>query len=188
MLKLNKRISYAILSCISISTGFAAGFGLLIVTDQLRAGIAMEAIHNASSIVVPVSPPAPGQEAVDLAMEIFKISIPEGAERPRFDPALKDRGLTVKSTWMSKTKVFIGPTAFSSWGMLGSTLAHEVEIHCRQNFPLIVLKDQLGLGGTVEAEREAYEHEIRNAARFGLDHRDQNLIAATVEYYYPREK
>jgi hypothetical protein len=89
---------------------------------------------------------------------------------------------------MSKTKVFVGPTAFSSWGMLGSTLAHEVEVHCRQNFPLIVLKDQLGLDGTVEAEREAYEYEIQNAGRFGLDHRDQNLIAATVEYYYPREK
>jgi hypothetical protein len=184
---LKKRLSHLILLSVSLSTGFLAGFGVLILASQSRASMELGAIQHAS-VVMPEGTPEPGQEAVDMAMAIFKIVRPEGAEMPVYDPDLKDRGLTVKSTWMSKTKVFVGPSAFSSWGMLGSTLAHEIEVHCRQNFPLIVLKDQLGLGGTAEAEREAYQYEIRNAARFGLNNRDQNLIAATVEYYYPREK
>lgn len=185
---LKKRLSWFILSSISLSSGFLAGFGILILASQSRASTRLGAIPHASSVMLPAGTPEPGQEAVDLAMAVFKISRPENAAMPVFDPDLKDRGLTVKTSWTSKTKVYVGPSAFSSWGMLGSTLAHEIEVHCRQNFPLIVLKDQLGLDGTADAEREAYAYEIRNAARFGLDNRDQNLIAATVKYYYPREK
>ncbi len=132
--------------------------------------------------------PVPGQEAIDLAMTHFKISRPSDANQPLFDPELKDRGLTVKSSWFGKTQVYIGPSAFANWAMLGSTLAHEVEVHCLQNFPMIFIKDRLGLDGTSDAEREAYRYEIANASRFGLSGRDTGLIAATVDYYYPRGK
>ncbi len=185
---MKRSLSRVLLTLFSISIGFFSGFGLLAAASHARSGaVAARAIAHAS-VEAPEGQPVASQESIDLAMALYQISRPSDAIAPVFNPELKDRGLTVKSSWFGKTKVFIGPSAFVSWAMLGSTLAHEVEIHCRQNFPLIYLKDQLGLDGTSDAEREAYRHEILNASRFGLNGRDTGLIAATVDYYYPREK
>ncbi|NDE15432.1 hypothetical protein EBZ80_10930 [bacterium] len=185
---LNRNLSRVLVTLISLTAGFSSGFGLVAAVSQARGAHASAKTLSAEAVAIPEGHPVPGQEAIDHAMEIFKISRPDDAERPVFDPGLTDRGLTVKSSWLGKTQVYIGPSAFTSWGMLGSTLAHEVEVHCRQNFPVIFMRDQLGMNGTAEAEREAYRYEIQNAARFGLSGRDTKLIAATVEYYYPRGK
>ena len=185
---LMRNLSLALLSVFSLTIGLFSGLALLAAVSHARIGIVSARAMGNSPSGAPEGRPVPGQNAVDVAMAIYGISKPADAEQPIFDSKLQDRGLTVKSSWFGKTQVYIGPSAFSSWSMLGSTLAHEVEIHCRQNFPLIFIKDQIGLDGTSDAEREAYRYEILNASRFGLNGRDTSLIAATVDYYYPRGK
>ncbi len=119
---------------------------------------------------------------------MFDISIPKNANAPRLDIKLEDRGLTTLNGWGKNLEVTIGPSAFTSWAVLGSTLAHELEIHCNQNFAVIRMKDMMGLEGTSNAEREAYMHELTNSERFHLKAADQMSIQATMDYYYPVRK
>ena len=123
-----------------------------------------------------------------MAIEMFGIEIPPSALHPEFDAQLEDRGLTTRATFMDRAKVTIGPAAFSSWGLLGSTLAHELEVHCNQSFAVIWLLDLMRMDGVAVAEREAYQYEIAGANRFSLDASDVQLISETVEYYYPEDK
>lgn len=139
------------------------------------------------TVVAPATAPIPGQAAVDLALMLYGIEVPPSAEHPLYDAALKDRGLTSRGAFMTKAEVTVGPAAFTSWALLGSTLAHELEVHSRQNFLFIYVMDVVGLDGTGEAERQAYVHELRNAKRFGLEVADAELIADTMEYYYPAQ-
>lgn len=136
-------------------------------------------------VQAPPGTPPLTQESIDLALVMFGIDVPNTADHPRLDLELHDRGLTARAAFMAKTQVTVGPAAFTSWGLLGATLAHELEVHCHQNFLLIAVLDALGLDGTGQAERQAYIHELRNAKRFGLDRVDADLIADTMEYYYP---
>lgn len=136
-------------------------------------------------VKAPEGLPPMNQESVDLALVMFGIEVPTAAEHPRFDPELRDRGLTTRGAFMEKAEVTVGPAAFSSWALLGSTLAHELEVHCQQNFLAIYVMDTIGLDGTGAAERQAYIHELRGAQRFGLIGDDAELIADTMEYYYP---
>ena len=136
-------------------------------------------------VVPPEGAPEVSQESIDLALVLYGIEVPGNAEHPELDMELKDRGLTTRGAFMEKAKVTIGPAAFTSWGLLGSTLAHEIEVHCQQNFLAIYVMDLVGLDGTGAAERQAYAHELRNARRFGLDVADAEMIADTMEFYYP---
>lgn len=152
---------------------------------ETREHAAFELALRQVKVQPPSDVPAVSQESIDLALVLFGIEVPNTAEHPRLDLELHERGLTARAAFMSKTQVTIGPAAFSSWGLLAATLAHELEVHCHQNFFLIGMLDSLGLDGTGEAERQAYIHELRNAKRFGLGHADADLIADTMEYYYP---
>jgi hypothetical protein len=138
-------------------------------------------------VKAPEGLPPMNQESVDLALVLYGIEIPSGTDHPKFDPELRDRGLTTRGAFMEKAQVTVGPAAFSSWALLGSTLAHEIEVHCQQNFLAIYLMDAVGLDGTGAAERQAYIHELRGAKRFGLMGDDAELIADTMEYYYPEK-
>mgnify|MGYP001594132802 CR=1 FL=1 len=155
---------------------------------DLREQFAKE-LHNVTG-VPPSSKPPMTQESIDIALEMFDIEVPKTAASPTIDMKLEDRGLTTLKGWGKKLEVAVGPAAFTSWAVLGSTLAHELEIHCNQNFALIRMKDMLGLEGTNGAEREAYMHELSNSERFHLKDADQSSIRATMEYFYPvqREK
>jgi len=137
------------------------------------------------AVVPPQGAPEVSQESIDLALVLYGIEVPPNAEHPQLDLELKDRGLTTRGAFMEKARVTIGPAAFTSWGLLGSTLAHEIEVHCQQNFLAIYVMDLLGLDGTGAAERQAYVHELRNSRRFGLDIADAEMIADTMEFYYP---
>ncbi len=139
-------------------------------------------------VTPPDSIPKPSQESIELAMTMFGIKVPVSASRPVYDPLVRDRGLTIRRGWFSQATVVIGPSAFSSWALLGSTLAHELEVHCTQNFMMISLMDKLGMDGTGTAEREAYLHELRFAQRFQMDQYDYRLITETMEYYYPETR
>ena len=123
--------------------------------------------------LVPVRAPArlpvPSQEDVDIAMALFSIHAPADLDWPVFDPELADRGLTTGSTLSGPKAVYVGPAAFVSWAVLGSTLAHEVEVHGRQDFLEIVLQDQFfRLVGHVLSSGEALAKGARRV-RFGAD-------------------
>jgi len=138
-----------------------------------------------SVVVAPEGAPPITQESIDLAMQIYGINLPSGTEPPMLDLNMQDRGLTTRSPILDKARVTIGPAAFSSWALLGSTLAHEIEVHCQQNFFAIYVMDLIGLDGTGAAERQAYIHELSHAQRFGTLDDDAKMIADTVAFYYP---
>jgi hypothetical protein len=132
-------------------------------------------------------PPEANQESINLALVAYGIKALEKDPMPYYDPEVTDRGITQKVGLSDYKIVAIGLPGFESWSILGSTLAHEIEIHCRQNFILIALIDALGFDGTGIAEREAYDWELSQAVRFGLLHDERSSIKATVDNYYPRD-
>lgn len=140
---------------------------------------------NRTQVLAPLSVPSINQNNIDVAMKIFAIDKPKLGKHPILNNSLKDRGMSSKGAWDKKVSVEIGPSAFTSWALLGSTLAHEIEVHCNQNFVLINIFDLLGLDGTGEAERQAYSYELSQAKRFGTSIADKKLIATTMKYYYP---
>lgn len=86
-----------------------------------------------------------------------------GAMRGRDGATYVDRDGTVR--------VQIGDTAFRSAAWLGSSIAHEVEVHV--NRQLAASPPDARAGEMVGDEIEAYDFEIASAARFGLN--DQEL-------------
>ncbi len=130
--------------------------------------------------------PKVNQESIDIAMVAFGIKLPSGANYPLFDPELLDRGLTAKGVFSRETLITIGEAAYYNWGLLASTLAHEAEVHGRQNILAITFLDLIGLDGTGLAEREAYEYEVKHARRFGLSVKQADLISDTMNFYYPK--
>lgn len=165
----------------------ALGLSLLAAKSEIRGNETFHSALQKVKVHPPEGTPPVTQESIELAITMYDIKIPENAFMPRLDLTLEDRGLTRRATWSDKSEVTIGPAAFTSWALLGSTIAHEVEVHCHQNFMLIFLMDGMGLDGTGEAERQAYFHELKNASRFGLAAQDARLIADTVDYFYPED-
>lgn len=140
---------------------------------------------EAVSVQMIAPPPAVNQQSLEVAFEAYQFKRDYPAPFPRFDRTIGDRGITEKKAYENYKTVKIGPTAFESWSILGSTLAHEIEIHCHQNFLLITIADYLGLEGTTLAEQEAYLWEINQAKRFGLVPSETYLIETTIKRYYP---
>lgn len=163
-------------------------------------------------VLAPYSIPGQSQESLDLAAELFSVDISHNVVGPFFDSHLEDRGLTTGGTINAQKTVTIGPAAFTSWSVLGSTLGHEVEIHAKQSFLKVVLLDKLthvklalrkGIGrvfpqfkpsvrqlfeeGTWSAEREAYLFELGSAKRFHLSIEETQSILQVMNYYYPSQ-
>ena len=132
--------------------------------------------------------PSPSQSDLNQALEAFNIRIPKNVKGPFFSSKLEDRGLTIRKGVMSDAIVYVGADAFSSWALLGSTLAHEIEVHCRQNFLAIHFQNISGFDGTGHAEREAYGYELAHAERFGLTVYERDLISSTMMYFYPKRQ
>ena len=166
-------------------TSVIAAVVLVIHTHDYEALNGVPKTNRLAIVKAPNSVPPLSQESVNKALIMFNIEVPEGVLHPIFDEELEDRGLTTLRGWGASLEVSVGPAAFSSWGLLGSTLAHELEVHCRQNFTLIRTLDLLGMKGTEAAEREAYLHELENASRFNLGEQDRLNIQATMDFYYP---
>jgi hypothetical protein len=136
-------------------------------------------------VVVPKTLPPLTQESVELALELYNIAVPDNCLFPKYDDHLIDRGLTMQRGTIARSIVKVGSPAFASWALLGSTLAHELEIHCHQNMTLSHFKDKLGFDGSGELEREAYFHELKYSERFGLNKAEKWSIATTVMHFYP---
>ena len=137
-----------------------------------------------SRLVLPEGRPSFSQDSIDRAMALFDIDVPANVQWPTIDPDLLDRGVTIMDPMGHRT-IRIGPAGFASWGILGSTLAHEVEVHGTQSFLWIKGLDRLGFDGTALAEREAYLYEIKGASRFGLSRSEVQGIEETMNFYYP---
>jgi hypothetical protein len=194
--------------------GSLGAFGIVEAHREIRAFEAYTQAINDVEISVPQSAPELNQESVELAMEIFAIRRPATVDGPSLNETLEDRGLTTGGLILPHKEVTVGPTAFTSWAILGSTLAHEIEVHVAQSFFRIVATDYLinwsmsarrlagkvipvlkpsakesfENDGTWKAEREAYMYEIRNAKRFGLTDEELNSIWRVMDYYYPVRK
>lgn len=179
-------------SWISVPAAVVVLFASVFTMSLLEAKQSYDARENRLSswrgdarVIPPLSVPPVSQKSIDTALAMFGIKVPHNAQKPELDTTIEDRGLTSMIGWRQKLVVKIGPAAFESWALLGSTLAHELEVHCRQNFAIIRLKDLAGMNGTLNAEREAYHHELKHAVRFGLSPIERRHIEATMDYYYP---
>jgi hypothetical protein len=124
--------------------------------------------------------PTLSEASIDEAVKRFSIKIPKHIKRPLIDHLLVDRGRTSWNFFGGAILVKLGPPAFTSWGLLGATLAHELEIHCQQNLMAISFKNALGIDAVSAAELEAYNHELSNAERFGLSSEETQRIADTL--------
>ena len=125
------------------------------------------------------------QKNILLAMNAYSIKAPKGCKNPLLNRDLADRGITIKQPWKDDYTIEIGPLAFENWSVLGSTLAHEIEVHCNQNFVLINLLNIIGFDGTGFAERSAYNYEIVNQDRFRTSVQDILSLNSIRENYYP---
>lgn len=171
----------------SIVVGSCLGLGAAVLAKASNAVVTQKKIKTEWShfpVSPPIGMPPVTQKSIDLAVAIYGIRIPKTAAYPKLNFKLADRGLSTRRAWAEKIEVEIGPSAYTSWGLLASTLAHELEIHCNQNFLMISLMDSVGLDGTGWAERQAYLHELNNGNRFGLSTYSRELIADTMDYYY----
>ncbi|KAB8029117.1 hypothetical protein [Fluviispira multicolorata] len=142
--------------------------------------------------------PLKNNQSIKLAMALFSIDKNKNVIHPIYDPTLEYRGLTLGKVFSEKRLVYIGDSAFESWGLLGSTLAHEVEVHGKQSFikiefinflyqVLINIRNYLfkyehkieyNNYGTYLAEREAYNYEIKNKNRFLLNQNEEKSLKA----------
>lgn len=178
----------------SVALGVSISFGVAaaviahgMAQSEARAKEMVRVTQPTNEALILEGRPSLDQKSIATAMEVYGIRVPTQIKGPFFDPKLEDRGLTMRRGVTSDPIVFVGPEAFSSWSMLGSTLAHEIEIHCRQNFLAIHFQNVAGMDGTTAAEREAYKYELANASRFGLTQYDQDLIRSTMSYFYPEQ-
>lgn len=158
-------------------------------------------------VALPALKPEMSQESVDLAMAIFSIQKNAHTSAPILAKDLELRGLTVGESFSATRQVYIGKMAFESWGLLGSTLAHEIEIHSNQSFTKIEFINYLDnlkfyskylfakdfaneknnfvtkiSYGSYRAEKEAYEYEINSKTRFNLTNSEVYGIKYTLEH------
>ena len=100
------------------------------------------------------------QEAIDKAIKDYGIDV-SNTKGVTYDPTVSGEAET-----SSDGTVRVGDDAFASPGWLGSSLAHETEVHVNKQAE----KGNwyLGAQGTALQEVEAYDHEIANAKKFGL--------------------
>jgi len=167
---------------------FAVGVVLHGIKESEQRASEFNSLNSSPTKITFIGKPEINQRSIDIAMKLYAIRLPENVKGPFLSPSLEDRGLTVRKGVLSAAYVYVGPEAFTSWSLLGSTLAHEIEIHCRQNFLAIHFQNLSGFDGTGQAEREAYSYELLNADRFGLGQYDRDLIKSTMAYFYPRRE
>ncbi|WP_338636793.1 hypothetical protein [Spirobacillus cienkowskii] len=143
------------------------------------------------------------QKNLELAIALFSIKSSNTIKSISYLSNLPFRGITLGNAFKNNKVIFIGSSAFTSWGVLGSTLAHEAEIHGNQSFFKIELlnfaaymsaslvnnnlffkyKFNVTLPisyGTYTAELEAYNYELISKKRFHLSLDEVAAIKKTL--------
>lgn len=130
--------------------------------------------------------PVPGDASIDEAVRRFSIRVPEESVI-MFNKGRKERAITMTSSREGGKGAFVilGPGAFTSWALLGSTLAHELEVHAHQDIPGAQKLTELDLpGGIYQMEIDAYHYEINQRQRFGTsDYEVENYMRAWLKEY-----
>jgi hypothetical protein len=130
-------------------------------------------------------------ESVNYAIHKYNIQFPKhGLASLTLNEDMDDRGTTAGYSGGLQKSVQLGPNAFISWSILGSTLAHEIEVHARQNFLKIALQEMylpkfvFRCTGECACEYEAYTHELENAERFSLTAEEKiGILSIRNEFY-----
>lgn len=139
------------------------------------------------SMDIPETVPYPSNESIKGAIEIFNIKVPSYTSYEYSN----DNDPTTRGTANYDGRncyVHINNIAFEDWQILGSTLAHEIEIHCRQSPTVVALTRMLLLDAESIYERSAYQYELDNRERFGLSDDQAGGIKAAMNYFYPVKK
>ncbi len=174
---------------LSATTLVATAFLALVLSahlNQTEQASFEETLASVAVIPPPGTPPI-NQESIDLAIAMYGIVIPSHVVGPRLVRSLEERGLAERTTWSPEATVSIGPNAFESWGVLASTIIHEVHGHAMQNILAIHVLNLVGMNGTAIAERQAYTLELSHASRLGLNESETHFIRETRDFYYPAE-
>ena len=100
------------------------------------------------------------QLAINKAIDVYGIETGLTTDIV-YDSSLQSEGE------FDKGLVRVGPQAFRNAGYLGSTIAHEAEVHGYQYFTGNLAMS--GTAGRALNEAEAYSYEVINAKRFGLN-------------------
>jgi hypothetical protein len=128
------------------------------------------------------------QAAIQRAIDTYGIDVshvpfgviysPHGNMRDREGATFLDRDGTVR--------VEIGDDAFASASRLGSTIAHEVEVHVNRQIAKGIHDPPSDEQGTLIQEVEAYDYELLNKDRFGLSDDELKLLKQRRASYYRR--
>ena len=131
--------------------------------------------------------PPVSQASIIKAVNNFEIQIPMFSRYPSLDMDMDKSALGEArfSVLLNMCAPTIGPGAFTSWNMLGAILAHEVEVHCNQNWWKSYTDRIFGDDPTPMLEREAYIYTVLDRKRFHLTLEEQLDILAVMLYLYP---
>lgn len=131
--------------------------------------------------------PQVSQESIDIAMENFEIQVPMLTLYPKLDTDMDEEALGLAHVFpLIHTCIpTIGPGAFTSWGKLGAILAHEIEVHCNQNWWKAITDKIFNEDPKAMLEREAYTYMILDSKRFHLTTYEQASILYTMLSLYP---
>ena len=131
--------------------------------------------------------PPISQASIIKAVDNFRIQVPMLSRYPKLDSDM-DKTLLGEAHYILFIHMCIptiGPGAFTSWGRLGAVLAHEVEVHCNQNWWKSNIDEMLQQDPTAMLEREAYKYTLLDNKRFQLTVREQLSIMYVMTYHYP---
>ena len=110
------------------------------------------------------------QAAIRRAVEVYGIDLRRVASGVQYSPHgnMREReGATILDA-DGTIRVVIGDSAFRSAAWLGSTIAHEIEVHVDRQIARGVHYPPSNEEGTLIQEVEAYDHELAGTDRFGL--------------------
>lgn len=123
------------------------------------------------------------QQAIEFAIKVYQIDVTK-AKKVVYDSSVIGEALTVPGHRGEPPTIRVGNQAFSSAPMLGSTLAHESEIHVgKQERRGRWYNDPIG---KPLQEVEAYDFEIASHERFDLSSKDLADLQARRKHHYDK--
>ncbi len=116
------------------------------------------------------------QDAIDEAIKVYNIDTSKTTS-VKYDSSVSGEAVTT-----SDGKVSVGDDAFRDPAWLGSSVAHETEIHVSEQAKKGNWYN--GTQGTAIQEVEAYDHEIANGERFGTSEENMKDLKKRRKKYY----
>lgn len=131
--------------------------------------------------------PYVSQKSIDRAVHVYDIKVPLFTLHPSLDIDMPEGILGQARSYILIHLCIptIGPGSFTSWGKLGAVIAHEVEVHCNQNWWRHAIDLFLGVDTMPQLEREAYMYMLLDSKRFNLTPQEREDIFITMLLLYP---